>query len=57
MELKNLSIRQLNNLFVEKKAKPSELYSDIFDTSASSESLLHAHLALFEEKNIEIAKP
>jgi len=56
MELKNLSIRQLNNLFVEKKAKPSELYSDIFDTSASSESLLHAHLALFEEKNIEIAK-
>ena len=48
MELKNLSIRQLNNLFVEKKAKPSELYSDIFDTSASSESLLHAHLALFE---------
>ena len=56
MELKNLSIRQLNNLFIEKKAKPSELYSDIFDTSASSESLLHAHLTLFEEKNIENAK-
>ena len=56
MELKNLSIRQLNNLFVEKKAKPSELYSDIFDSSASSESLLHAHLSLFEEKNIENAK-
>ena len=35
MELKNLSIRQLNNLFIEKKAKPSELYSDIFDTSFS----------------------
>ena len=56
MELKNLSIRQLNNLFIGKKAKPSELYSDIFDTSASSESLLHAHLTLFEEKNIENAK-
>jgi len=56
MELKNLSIRQLNNLFIEKKAKPSELYSDIFVTSASSESLLHAHLTLFEEKNIENAK-
>jgi aspartyl-tRNA(Asn)/glutamyl-tRNA(Gln) amidotransferase subunit A len=56
MELKNLSIRQLNNLFVDKKAKPSELYSDIFDASASSESLLHAHLSLFEEKNIENAK-
>ncbi|MDA9607404.1 Asp-tRNA(Asn)/Glu-tRNA(Gln) amidotransferase subunit GatA [Candidatus Actinomarina] len=56
MELKNLSIRQLNNLFIEKKAKPSELYSDIFDTSANSESLLHAHLTLFEEKNIENAK-
>jgi len=56
MELKNLSIRQLNNLFVDKKAKPSELYSDIFDASASSESLLHAHLSLFEEKNLENAK-
>ena len=56
MEVKNLSIRQLNNLFIEKKAKPSELYSDIFETSASSESLLHAHLTLFEEKNIENAK-
>lgn len=56
MELKNLSIRQLNNLFIEKKAKPSELFSDIFDTSANSESLLHAHLTLFEEKNIENAK-
>lgn len=56
MELKNLSIRQLNNLFLEKKTKPSELYSDIFDTSASSESLLHAHLSLFEEKNIDNAK-
>jgi len=56
MELKNLSIRQLNNLFVDKKAKPSELYSDIFDASAFSESLLHAHLSLFEEKNLENAK-
>ena len=56
MELKNLSIRQLNNLFVDKKAKPSELYSDIFDASASSESLLHAHLSLNEEKNLENAK-
>lgn len=56
MELKNLSIRQLNNLFLEKKTKPSELYSDIFDTSASSESILHAHLSLFEEKNIDNAK-
>lgn len=56
MELKNLSIRQLNSLFIEKKAKPSELYADIFDTSANSEALLHAHLTLFEEKNIENAK-
>ena len=56
MELKNLSIRQLNNLFLEKKTKPSELYLDIFDTSASSESILHAHLSLFEEKNIDNAK-
>jgi aspartyl-tRNA(Asn)/glutamyl-tRNA(Gln) amidotransferase subunit A len=56
MELKNLSIRKLNNLFTEKRAKPSELYSNIFETSANSESLLHAHLTLFEEKNIENAK-
>ena len=56
MELKNLSIRQLNSLFIEKKTKPSELYADIFDTSANSEALLHAHLTLFEEKNIENAK-
>jgi aspartyl-tRNA(Asn)/glutamyl-tRNA(Gln) amidotransferase subunit A len=56
MELKNLSIRKLNNLFTEKQAKPSELYSNIFETSANSESLLHAHLTLFEEKNIENAK-
>ena len=46
MELKNLSIRQLNSLFIEKKTKPSELYADIFDTSANSEALLHAHLTL-----------
>ena len=39
-----------------RQAKPSELYSDIFDASASSESLLHAHLSLFEEKNLENAK-
>jgi aspartyl-tRNA(Asn)/glutamyl-tRNA(Gln) amidotransferase subunit A len=56
MELKNLSIRKLNNLFTKKQAKPSELYSNIFETSANSESLLHAHLTLFEEKNIENAK-
>ena len=48
MELLNLSIRELNKLFVNKKAKPSELYSEIFDRSASSEAELHDHLSLFE---------
>ena len=38
MDLLNLSIRELNNLFVNKKAKPSELYSEVFDRSASSEA-------------------
>ena len=56
MELLNLSIREINKLFVNKKAKPSELYSEIFDRSASSEAALHAHLSLFEETNLEKAK-
>ena len=56
MELLNLSIRELNNLFVNKKAKPSELYSEIFDRAANSEAALHAHLSLFEETNLEKAK-
>ena len=56
MELLNLSIRELNKLFVNKKAKPSELYAEIFDRSASSEAALHAHLSLFEEINLERQK-
>ena len=44
MELLNLSIRELNKLFVNKKAKPSELYAEIFDRSASSEAALHLSL-------------
>ena len=56
MDLLNLSIRELNNLFVNKKAKPSDLYSAVFDRSASSEAALHAHLSLFEETNLEKAK-
>ena len=56
MELLNLSIRELNNLFVNKKVKPSELYSETFDRAASSEAALHAHLSLFEETNLEKAK-
>ena len=55
MELLNLSIRELNNLFVNKKAKPSELYSEIFDRAANSEAALHAHLSLFEETNLELS--
>ena len=49
MELLNLSIRELNNLFVNKKAKPSELYSEIFDRAANSEAALHAHLSLLKK--------
>ena len=56
MELLNLSIRELNKLFVDKKTKPSELYSEIYDRSAVSEAALHAHLSLFEETNLEKAK-
>ena len=56
MELLNLSIRELNNLFITKKTKPSELYSEIFNRSASSEAALHAHLSLFEETNLDKAK-
>ena len=52
MELLNLSIRELNKLFITKKTKPSELYSEIFNRSASSEAALHAHLSLFEETNL-----
>ena len=56
MELLNLSIRELNKLFITKKTKPSELYSEIFNRSASSEAALHAHLSLFEETNLDKAK-
>ena len=51
MVIENKSIREINSLFQKKELKPSELYNKIFDNAAQSESVIHAHLKLFEEEN------
>ena len=51
MKIENKSIREINSLFQKKELKPTELYHKIFDNTAQSESVLHAHLKLFEEEN------
>ena len=56
MDNVNLPITKLNNLFKNKELKPSELYNQVFERAASTESIIHGHLTLFQEENIKKAK-
>ena len=48
-----LSISEINKLFKDKKLKPSELYSEVFERAANTESIIHGHLTLFQDENIK----
>ncbi len=50
-----LSIYEINKLFKDKKLKPSELYSEVFERAANTESIIHGHLTLFQDENIKKA--
>ena len=50
-----LSISEINKLFKDKKLKPSELYSEVFERAANTESIIHGHLTLFQDENIKKA--
>ena len=48
-----LPISQINQLFKNKELKPSELYAEVFERAANTESVIHGHLILFQEENIK----
>jgi len=50
-----LSISEINKLFKDKKLKPSELYSEVFERAANTKSIIHGHLTLFQDENIKKA--
>ena len=55
MDHYKLPISDINKLFKDKKLKPSELYTEVFERTASTESIIHGHLSLFQEDNIKKA--
>ena len=50
-----LPIAKINQLFKNKELKPSELYSEVFERAANTEAVIHGHLTLFQEENIQKA--
>ncbi len=50
-----LSISKINELFKNKDLKPSELYDEVFERAASTESIIHGYLTLFQDENIKKA--
>lgn len=56
MNLNNLSISKINTLFKKKEIKPSEVYEQVFEKTSQSESILHAHLKIFQEEAINNSK-
>ena len=56
MSLSSSSISEINNLYKNKKVKPSEVYEEVFNNAALSESIIHAHLKLFQEEGMEASK-
>ncbi len=56
MNLLNSSISKINKLYKDKELKPSEVYEQVFNNAALSESIIHAHLKLFQEECIEASK-
>ena len=55
MDNHKLPISKINQLFKNKELKPSELYSEVFERAANTESVIHGHLTLFQEENIQKA--
>ncbi|MEC7926275.1 MAG: Asp-tRNA(Asn)/Glu-tRNA(Gln) amidotransferase subunit GatA [Actinomycetota bacterium] len=56
MSLSSSSISEINSLYKNKKVKPSEVYEEVFNNAALSESIIHAHLKLFQEEGMEASK-
>ena len=56
MNLSNSSISEINKLYKNKELKPSEVYEEVFNNAALSESIIHAHLKLFQEEGIAASK-
>ena len=52
----NLSISEISNLYKNKELKPSEVYEEVFTNASLSESIIHAHLKLFQDEAIEASK-
>ena len=56
MSLSSSSISEINSLYKNKKVKHSEVYEEVFNNAALSESIIHAHLKLFQEEGMEASK-
>jgi aspartyl-tRNA(Asn)/glutamyl-tRNA(Gln) amidotransferase subunit A len=56
MNLSNSSISEINKLYKNKELKPSEVYEEVFTNASLSESIIHAHLKLFQEEGIQASK-
>ena len=56
MDRKIPSISKLNNLFLDKELKPSELFEQVYENASFTESILHAHLELFYDEGLENSK-
>ena len=56
MNISNSSISEINKLYKNKELKPSEVYEEVFTNASLSESIIHAHLKLFQEEGIEASK-
>ena len=56
MNVSNSSISEINKLYKSKELKPSEVYEEVFTNASLSESIIHAHLKLFQEEGIEASK-
>jgi Asp-tRNAAsn/Glu-tRNAGln amidotransferase A subunit and related amidases len=56
MNIANLSISEISNLYKNKELKPSEVYKEVFTNASLSESIVHAHLKLFQDEATEASK-
>ncbi len=56
MNVANLSISEISNLYRNKELKPSEVYEEVFTNASLSESIIHAHLKLFQDEATAASK-
>jgi aspartyl-tRNA(Asn)/glutamyl-tRNA(Gln) amidotransferase subunit A len=56
MNVANLSISEISNLYKNKELKPSEVYEEVFTNASLSESIIHAHLKLFQDEATAASK-